>query len=199
MNFNTLDEKLEQILNENKIAGMSVAITDREKIVYDRGFGIINAEHPEIMTTSDTVYRMASVTKIITGMTILALAEKGVLDIDVPVKNYIPWLTLSREGAAEQITLRSLLSHTSGLPKGSLTEGSRDEDTMEQSLKELLPGCEISDEGNFKYSNIGVSLAGLIASVVTGKTYSELASELVLKPLGMDVSTYDFDEAATYL
>lgn len=197
-----LDDKLEQIFKENTIGGMSVAVTDREKIVYKKGFGVLNVEHPEFLTTPDALYRIASVTKIITGMTILILADKGILDIDVPIKKYIPWLTLSRQEACEQITLRALLSHTSGLPRGVITEGSRDENTVEQSLKQLLPECEITSlpsEKIYQYSNIGVSLAGLVASTVTGKSYSQLASEYVLKPLGMNVSTYDFHEAATYL
>ena len=135
MLLKTLDEKLSNILSENNIAGMSVSITDSKKIVYAKGFGVLNCEHPEFLTPFDAMYRIASITKIVTGMVVLRLADKGILDIDAPVKKYIPWFTLKSSEATEKISLRSLLSHTAGLPRGSIVEGSRDENTIEENLK----------------------------------------------------------------
>ena len=201
MFLNKLDENLNQIFKKNNVSGMSVAVTNQKETIYQKGFGVLNAEYPCFLTVPESMYRIASVTKITTGIMIMCLAQKGILNINEPIKNYIPWFNLDSNKADEQITLKSLLSHTSGLPRGKITEGSRDEFTMEQSLKQVLSECTLSSlpsQKIYSYSNIGISLAGLVASVVSGKTYSELVDDYVFKPLGMDFSTFDFHVASTY-
>lgn len=198
----SLTARLDKLLKDNNVAGMSVAVTDKEKIVYKKGFGVESVERPQNLTTPDTIYRIASVTKLVTGMTVLSLVEDGILDLDKPVKEYLPWLTLSNPKAEEQMTLRHLLSHTSGLPRTrKITEGSRDEDTIEEALKRELPKCEMAtlpEDETFQYSNIGLSLAGQVAASVTGKMYSTIAKEKIFTPLGMDKTTFDLHEALTY-
>lgn len=196
-----LDEKLNGILKENRIAGMAVAITDREKIVYAKGFGVDNAERADIPASADAMYRIASITKVVTGITILRLAEEGVLSLDTPVREYVPWLRFSRPEALEQMTMRHLLSHTSGLPAEYTPEGPREESALEQSLKDGLPSLELKtlpNEGTYLYSNWGIRLASYIAQIRTGRPYSELAQEYVLDPLGMHQTTFDLRVAATY-
>lgn len=197
----SLTKRLDKILKDNNVAGMSVAVTDKEKTIYQKGFGVESVERPKNFTTPDTIYRLASVTKVVTGMTVLSLVEDGVLDLDKPVKEYLPWLKLSNPKAEEQMTLMHLLTHTSGLPKGDLVEGSRDEARIEENLKKLLPVCELSslpEDGVFQYSNLGIGLAGYVATSVTGKMYSELVQEKIFTPLGMDKSTFDLHRAVTY-
>lgn len=201
INKQKIDKLLEDEFTKNDIPGMSVAITDGKKIVYERGFGVTDRENPYISSTEYTMYRMASVTKLATSMMILSLVEDGVLDLDTPIKKYIPWLTLSRPEAVEQMTLRHLLSHTSGLPKGDHIEGSRDENSLEEDLKQLLPTYEIETlpkEEVYKYSNVGPALAAQVAISVTGKSFSNLVKEYVFEPLGMNYTTFDLHKAVTY-
>jgi len=196
-----LDGKLDAVLKENKIAGMAVAVTDREKVIYAKGFGVDNAERPDIPADPGAMYRIASITKVVTGITILRLAEQGILDLDRPVREYVSWLRLSRPEALEQMTFRHLLSHTSGLPAEYSPEGPKEERALEQSLKDGLGDLELHslpDEGVYLYSNWGIRLASYIAQLRTGKMYSELAKAYVLEPLGMDRTTFDLQVAATY-
>jgi len=196
-----LEKRLQTILEENKIAGMAVALTDRKQVIYAKGFGVDNAEYPEIPAKAEALYRIASITKIITGITVMRLVEEGVLDLDVLVKHYVSWLRFSRPEALEQMTLRHLLSHTSGLPKEYTPEGPREESALEQTLQENLDKLEmhaLPNEGVYLYSNWGIRLASYIAQSVTGKLFSQLAEEYVLRPLEMCTTTFDLREAATY-
>ncbi len=195
------DEAIGQLQQKHQIAGLSVAVTDKEKIIYAKGFGVDSIERSEVPASAQSMYRIASVTKVVTGITIMRLVEQGCLDLDEPIKKYVPWLSLSRPEATEQMTLRHLISHTSGLPTEYDPIGSRDEENLEKSLQEGLPGVELESlpqEGVYLYSNWGLRLASYVAQRAGGKLFSELAEELVLKPLGMKRTTFHLYVAATY-
>ena len=197
-----LREKIEQLRQQYHVAGMAVSVTDREKIVYQEGFGLENVERPELKNTPETMFRIASVTKIVAGTMLMRLVEEGILELDKLVKDYMPELVLSRPEALEEMTLRHLLTHTAGLPTdGVIPEGSRDESTIGGNIIRTFPHLEIAhlpSEGVFAYANMGFTLAGHIASELTGKSISQLFEEYVLEPLGMERSTMDFYKAATW-
>lgn len=191
---------LEKILENEKIAGMAVAITDKEKIIFAEGFGVESIERPEVAVTPKSLFRIASITKVVTGMTILSLAEEGKLSLATRVKDILPWLTLTDKNTEENVTLGHLLSHTAGLPAEYTPEGPREESALEPSLQAGLPTLEMQfplGQG-YLYSNWGIRLASLVAEKVTGKFFTQLASERVLQPLGMDRTTFDLHLAATY-
>ena len=196
-----LDKKLQDILEKEKIAGMSVAVTDREKVIYAKAFGVDNAERSHIPADPVSVYRIASITKVVTGILIMRLVEQGLIDLDTPVKKYVPWLEFTSQEALEKMTLRHIMSHTSGLPSEYTPEGPREESALEETLKNGLKDLEFASmpgDGIFLYSNWGIRLAAYIAQLRTGKLYSELAQQYVLDPLGMMTTTFDLRTAATY-
>ncbi|MBR2929828.1 MAG: beta-lactamase family protein [Clostridia bacterium] len=191
-NWHLLDEKIEKLLKDSGIVGASVALTDREGLIYARGFGL-----RDVLTgassTPDSIYRAASLTKMVTGILTLRLAEEGRLSLDAPVRSYLPWLTLSDSGAAEKMTLRHLLSHTSGLPAEYTPEGPWEEGMLAESLKSGLPSLELSSlpgEGKFLYSNWGIRLLSAAIEAVMGERYSTLAERYVLTPVGMSSSAF---------
>jgi len=201
IDFTVWAEELERLRIEKKIAGMSVAVTDREKVLWEQGFGVTSVEKPWDPMTANTLSRIASNTKITVGLCAMQLAEQGKLDLDRSVDCYIPWFTLPDKEAAKRITLRKVLSHTAGLPKEYTPDGCRDEDRFESVLRKELETLVLiadPDENHYLYSNFGVRITALAMQYVTGKNYSELCRELVLLPLGMKTSTFDLCEAATY-
>lgn len=196
----SIEAFLQKTLKQESIAGMAVAITDREKLLFAQGFGVESIERPEVPVTSASLFRIASITKVVTGMTILSLAEEGKLCLDTPVKETLPWLTLTDKNTEEKVTLGHLLSHTAGLPAEYTPEGPREESALESSLQEGLPNLEMKfplGEG-YIYSNWGIRLASLVAEKVTGKPFTQLVYERVLEPLGMERTTFDLHIAATY-
>lgn len=191
---------LEETLINEKIAGMAVAITDREKVIFAEGFGVESIERPEVGVTPKSLFRIASITKVVTGMTVLSLAEEGKLSLDTRVKEILPWFTLTDKNTEENVTLGHLLSHTAGFPAEYTPEGPREESALEPSLQAGLPGLPMQfplGEG-YLYSNWGIRLASLMAEKVTGKRFTQLAQERVLQPLGMHMTTFDLHIAATY-
>ena len=195
------DELIQTLQQTYNIAGLSVAVTDKDKIIYAKGFGVDSVERNTVAASAQSLYRIASVTKVVTGITIMRLVEQGLLNLDEPVKTYVPWLTLSRPEAVEQMTLRHLLSHTSGLPAEYVPVGSRDEVNLEKSLMEGLPNLELKtlpEDGVHLYSNWGLRLASYVVQCVSGKLFSEAVTELVLLPLRMNHTTFDLCVAATY-
>ena len=160
-----------------------------------------SVDRPAVPVTGKSMHRAASITKIFSGITMLRLVDEGLLSLDEPVKTYVPWLTLKDADAAEKITLRHLLSHTSGLPKEYTPEGARDEAALGPTLRVELPEAELvasPGEGKYLYSNLGIRLASLCAERVTGKRFTELVQEAVLTPLGMEETTFELRVAATY-
>ena len=202
LDFCLLTEKIEEIRTKNQIAGMSVAVTDVNGTIYKKGFGFENALRPEVPTYPDAMYKIASMTKTITAVVILRLCQEGALALDTPVKQYLLWLKLSRPKAEETMTLRHLLTHTSGLfADGYLPEGIRDEAGIEDAIKEMLPMLPMNalpGENVYAYSNWGYNLIACVATTVTGKTLTDLYKEYILGPAGMDRTTFDFQVAATY-
>lgn len=201
LDHNVLTQKLEQLRQENRIAGMAVAVTDRKKVIYSEGFGVDNAMRPDVPAYHDAMYKIASVTKTVVAIMIMRLVEQGVLELDTPIIHYIPWLTLSNPESAQKMTLRHLLMHTSGLPGDFyMEEGSRDAATIDQVVKATLPKFEnlLPCGEQFCYSTWGYNLIGTVATAVTGKSISELLSEYVLTPLGMQTTTFDYHVASTY-
>lgn len=202
LDFKQLTGVIEQYRTENHIAGMSVAVTDINGTVYKEGFGYENALRPQIATYPDAMYKIASMTKTVTTVVILRLCQEGILDLDTPIKKYLPWLALSRPKAEETMTLRHLLTHTSGLPNDDyLPEGTRDESGIDNAIKETiptLPMATLPGDGAHCYSNWGFNLIACVATTVTGKTLSDLYKDYVFDPMGMDKTTFDFQKAATY-
>ena len=202
LDLELLTEKLEEIRIKNNIAGMSVAVTDFNGTIYKKGFGFENALRPEVPTYPDAMYKIASMTKIITAVVALRLCQEEKLNLDTPIKQYLPWLKLSRPEAEETMTLRHLLTHTSGLfADGYLPEGTRDESGIEDAIKETIPTLPmhaLPGENVYAYSNWGYNLIACVATAVTGKTLNDLYGEYILDPAGMDRTTFDFHKAATY-
>jgi len=198
---NEFREKLEIIRKEKLIAGMSVAVTDRKSIIFSEGFGNESIERPSVTTSPDALYRIASISKVVTGITIMRLCELGKLELDRPIREYIPWLNFKSEAALRLMTLRHLLSHTAGLPKEYTPDGPREESALEASLMAGLPALEfhaLPGEGKYLYSNWGVRIASYMAERVTDRRFTELAYQYAIKPLGMERTTYDLHDAATY-
>ena len=115
VDFTKLAEQIEILRNQYNVAGISVAVTDKEKTLFAEGFGVESVERPVLTVTTETRFKIASISKMITTITCMHLVDQGLLALDTPVKTYVPWLQLSDPVATETVTLRHLLCHGSGL------------------------------------------------------------------------------------
>src|SRR6266511_3146587 len=107
--FRELDEKIRAGMVKYGIPGVAVAVLYRGA-EYVRGYGVTNVDYP-VPVDGDTVFRIGSTTKTFTGTTVMRLVEQGLLDLDAPVRTYLPDFRVADEAAAARVTLRQCLNH----------------------------------------------------------------------------------------
>ena len=200
LNLHRLEQGIENQMKETHVPGLALAIIQNKELMYARGFGVTSVEDDGLPVTPETVFRIGSTTKPLTGTAIMRLVEAGKLDLDEPITTYIDWFTLGDKVAASRITLRLLLSHSAGFPPSAEHFGRRDLEGLEAFVREQAIHYQlVSPPGSsLTYSNPGIALAGYIAEVVSGKRYTELMQELVFEPLQMKRTTFDTTVAMTY-
>ena len=173
--------------------GLAIGIVYDQELLWTRGFGYANVE-AQMATTPQTIYRIASITKLFTSTAIMQLRDAGTLQLDDPVTKHLPWFAVQQHSTdAPPITIRHLLTHTSGLPREAAFPYWTEPDafpTYEQ-IRATVPHQEavLPPETRWTYSNLGLALAGNIVEVVSGQDYAAYIQQHILDPLGMQ-STY---------
>lgn len=162
------------------------------------GFGVTSVENP-LPVDGDTLFQIGSITKTYTATAALRLVEQGHLELDEPVRTYLPDLRLADEQAATNVTMRHLLSHTGGWTGDYFDLLGPGDDALAlmverlDRLEQLTPLGEV-----WSYNNAGFYIAGRVIEVVTGKPFEVALSELVLAPLGLERSFFFADDVLTH-
>jgi CubicO group peptidase (beta-lactamase class C family) len=172
------------------LASVSVLAIRDGKVVYQRQFGhrwIDPADASRSKPADDrTIYRIASISKLVTAIGVMRLAENGVLDLDRDLGEYLGYPVRNPHFPAAPITLRMLLSHTSSITDGKgyfWPEGHRLEDVLKNGV-----GGEFSKHspgGWFQYANLPWGVIGTVMEKVTGERFDRLMRRLVLDPMGI--------------
>ena len=198
-----LETYLSHVVEKGDPPGLSVVVVKGTQIVYQKGFGMADAPR-KIVATPQTIYQWWSLTKISTAVAILQLEEKGRLDLDDPVEKHLDFFDVAYpEKDSERITIRHLLSHSSGLKNvGYEILGwihFDDDPPFNQTtlLKEKLPkynklGYEPGKEG--RYTNIGYMVLAAIIEAVSGQSYEGYVIEHILQPLGMTHTNFVYTD-----
>jgi len=179
------------------LPGLSVALVHDQDLIYAHGFGFANVED-EVPATAQTMYRVASITKTFTATAVLQLRDQGKLQLDDPIERHLPWFRIkNRFPNAPAITIKHLLTHTSGLPRESAFPYWTDYKFPSRS--EMIRSLEQQEtifptETRLKYSNLAMALAGEIVTEVSGTPYSEYVTRQILDPLGMSSTTVFFQD-----
>ncbi|WP_246329128.1 cyclic peptide export ABC transporter [Brevibacillus halotolerans] len=185
-------QSLEQIesfitkqMNTAEIPGLQVIIVEKDKTIYQKGFGYadILGNTP---VTNETLFELGSNSKAFTGLAVLELADKGLLDLNDPVTKYLPWLNLSYKGKIQPITIRQFLYHTSGVPFksiGFLPEGN-EEDALEKTVRTLLSQELNREPGTrYEYATINYDVLGLVIEKVTKQSFETYIKQNILHAL----------------
>ena len=186
------DAFIDRALKEIDVTpGLAVAFVDGDRPVYVRGTGLADTA-PATPADSDTRFYIASSTKAFTALAIAALAARGEIDLDAPVARWLPDSGLPPAIAA-RVTLRQLLTHTSGLDNSPISfraafSGDHSPEVM-QSLLAATVETPDTPAGTFRYSNAGYNLATLLIERKTGLDWRALVQREVLDPLGMTATT----------
>ena len=111
-----MDGRIQDALLKTGTPGVALAIVTGDTVSHARGFGVTSVEAGGQPVTERTLFQIGSVTKPLTGTLVMRLVERGLLDLDVPIRRWLPDVEFEAPGLADIITLRMLLTHTAGLP-----------------------------------------------------------------------------------
>ncbi len=175
--------------------GCAVGITQDLEPVFQKAYGLANLDF-DVPITTDTVFQLASVSKQFTAMAIIILAQESDLSLDDDIRKYVP--EMPEYGAP--ITVRDLMHHTAGLRDiymlGTLRgESEKDYYTADQflDLVSRQKSPVFTPGSDFRYSNTGYLLMGIIVERVSGQTLAEYTQEKIFGPLGMTKTFFEDD------
>ena len=189
-NLKGLRQYVEELMRKFPVTpGLSIAVVQGERIIFAEGFGLRDVK-AKLPVTPQTGFYIASTTKSFTGTAAKMLAEEGKLDLDVPIKTYFPNLILKAPLSAEQISLRDLLTHRSGINNEAIVfrTAYTGQYTTDE-IFELLSKSSSPIPRTFRYSNIGYIIAGYAMEKVTGEPWQRIIERKLLEPLDMKNTT----------
>lgn len=171
------------------VPGVSVGVLadGREQYAF---YGVTSVENP-LAVDEDTLFQFGSTGKTFTATAILRLVERGAIDLDAPVRTYVPGFRVSDEETACRVTVLQLLNHTAGWDGDMMDDTGNGDDALEKYVVRMARLAQVTPLGGFvSYNNASLSLAGRIIETVTGKTYEDAIKDLVFRPLGLDHSFF---------
>ncbi|MFI5609512.1 serine hydrolase domain-containing protein [Amycolatopsis sp. NPDC051903] len=184
---------LGELIAKYDVPGAQVAVlADGE--IHDEAAGVLSL-HTRVETTADSVFKIGSITKIWTATLIRQLVNEGGLDLDRPVRDYVPGFRLGDPAATEALTTRHLLTHTGGIDGNHLTDTGRNDDAIEKFVATLAGAEHLLPPGTlFSYSNSGYVVLGRLVEVLRGKPFHDVLRERLVTPLGLSTvatTTYE--------
>jgi CubicO group peptidase (beta-lactamase class C family) len=187
--FETVCEAARESLGRFGVPGAAIGI-EHEGAEATAGCGVTSIEDP-LDVVADAHFQIGSITKTVTGTLAMHLVERGELELDVPVRRYLPDLRLADEDVAARVTMRHLLTHTGGWFGDHFADTGRGDDALERMVSELAELPQLAPLGEiWSYCNSGFYVAGRVLEVLAGKPYESAVRELVLEPLGMTTSFF---------
>jgi len=196
MSHGTLSEFVQATATRFRIPGVAVGVWADGQEAY-ACHGVTSVDNP-LPVDPDTLFLLGSVTKTYTATTLMRLVADGRVDLDAPVRRYVPELRLKDEPAAAEVTVAQLLNHTAGLDWGFIDDFGEGDDALAGYVARL-PELELiaPPGGRASYSQAGFNLAGRIVEKVTGLTFERAVATLVLEPLGLRHSFFARDDVMT--
>jgi len=180
----------------DKVPGVSVGIVYKGKLLYKRGFGFSDLKSKK-KADEKTVYHIASHSKMFTSMAIMRLVEQGKLRLDDKITDYLDWFKVkSGIKDSKYITIRQLLSHTSGVFRDGKSSFWTTGDFPKE-IKSTIADDPLSHKNlhGFKYANYGFALLGALIEKVSGMSYSEYVQNEILKPLRLKNTKPDYEDS----
>ena len=184
----TLEMKIDRFITHQMttqhIPGLALAITHENQVMYVKGYGKANTQQ---LVTPQTQFPIASLSKSFTAIAVLQLVEAGKIDLDAPVKRYLTEFTLADTKTANQITVRHLLNHTSGLSDFGFSEAFLPQPITNaervQSLQKARPVA--LPRTRFHYFNPNYDVLARVVEVVSGQSFGEYLRSHIFTPLQM--------------
>ncbi len=180
----TLGALLQDRAGRHGVVGAALAVGQGDEL-FEAATGVVN-RNTGVEVTADSVFQIGSITKLFTTTLVMQLVEGGSVELDAPVKRYLPEFQVADPEATENITLANLLCHASGIDGDFFDDTGRGDDCIERyvlackTLPQLHPPGEM-----LSYCNAGFTIAGRIVEKLRGKPWHEVIAERIFAPLGL--------------
>jgi len=183
-----IERYIAQQMQRNRIPGVAVAIVSNDSVIYARGFG---TDGFGASITERTGFVLGSMSKSVTALAVMQLAERNLVQLDAPVQQYLPWFRVEDAGASARITVRQLLHHTSGIPTNAprATGASR---TLTDQVRALADVALKNAPGAVhEYASPNYLVLGAIVEAVSRRSYASYVQASIFAPLDMRDSHID--------
>ncbi len=173
------------------VPGGAIAIVRDGQLDFSAGVGVKRHDRSDPVGP-DTLFRVASLTKVLTAIAVMSLVDGGRLDLSRPITDYVPWFAVRPPYDASAITTQELLIHRAALPNGAPPNCPTGPGAIRDYFRENNPLLLWAPPGRYyNYSNYNYALVGLVAETVDGRPYAEMMRERVFEPAGMTTATFD--------
>ncbi|MCD4524858.1 serine hydrolase [Nocardioides sp. cx-173] len=192
-----LEQKLGELIRKHDVPGAQLAVLDGDAVT-EVAAGVLSLR-TGAPTTTDALFLPGSIGKLYTATLVMMLVDEGKLDLDTPIRTYLPDFEVADHHARDTVTARDLLTHTSGFDGDHFTDTGRGDDA----LAKYVAGCadlpQIAPPGLiWSYSNSGYSILGRVVEVLMGTPFEEALRERIFTPLGLQHSVCFADEAIVH-
>lgn len=192
--FRRVCATVEEQMKKQHVPGMALGIFHKGK-EHLAGLGVTSVE-AGVPVDPDTLFQIGSITKTFLAQAAVMLAEAGKLDLDVPIRRYLPEFKLKDNAVAAKVTMRHLLTHTGGWFGDYFNDFGSGDDALPRMVAEVGRLPQITPFGKiWSYNNAGFYVAGRVLEKVSGKAFEKLIHELIFTPLGMDNSFFFAEDA----
>ena len=192
-----VDKAVTEIVKDPKAGSFTIGVVDKSGLVWSKSYGFSNIEK-QVAATPDSVYRIGSITKQVTGLMLLQLVQEGKVRLSDPVEKYFPEIHLvpTPYKGAPPVTLVQLATHSSGLapePDDTATYVKGPVAEWEKTLIAALPHTRYLFEPgtHCSYSNIGYAILGAALARAAHQPFTEYVKEKILRPLGMTHTDFE--------
>jgi CubicO group peptidase (beta-lactamase class C family) len=192
--LNGVDAELQKVLDTWKAPGFAVAVVEKNKIIYAKGFGYSDYEN-KVPVTPNTLFAIGSCSKAFTSAVLGMLSNEKKLDFDDSPRKYIPELKFYNSEMDNSITIRDMMTHRTGLPRHDFSwylfpSNSKDSLIQRIAFQEPFTGLR----KKWYYNNFMFLAQGVVAERITGKTWEQNVAEKIFTPLGMTRSNFSIPE-----
>lgn len=183
---------VEYEVNSKQLPALSIALVEGDDVLWSQGYGFQDAEK-KVPATADTIYRVGSISKLLTDISLMKLVEQGVLDLDAPVVDYLPDFKPNNT-TGKPITLRMLMTHRSGIvresPVGSYFDPAGP--SLDQTVASLNGTPMIYEpDTRTKYSNAAIAVVGAVLESKLSGRHADLVNKEIFEPLQMTSSSFE--------
>src|SRR5688572_6438511 len=192
-----VDVFFDSLMKEWNIPGLALGIVHKDQLIYGKGYGYRDLEK-KLPVETTTLFPIASNTKLFTATAACMLAQEGKLNLNRPVKNYLPAINFYNDELNAKVTLLDMLSHRTGLPRydGIWVNATFTRKEIASKIAYMRPQYELRE--GYIYNNMMFSSAGLVMEQVTGISWEEIIRQKLLSPLNMNATCFTTEEMKKY-